>query len=415
MKTLRSTANLTPSWPLEQIAPAEQILFFDIETTGFSANVSAVCLIGCLYYETSSASWQIIQWFSETSEDEPALLHAFFSFLKNYTVLIHYNGDAFDLPFIRRRSQFHSIDTLPSIVTNTDTRLLGTTNTNSDTNSNTNLPPSGITSIDLYRKIRPWKTALSLTSLKQKAIEQFLGIRRTDPYTGRQLIAVYQEYLSTRKNALCRLLLEHNAQDLCGLVQLLPLLTYAALPEMTFSLIRRDIISGQAPRNTAAAKTEPNQPEQNTEPTKAPDEITLELLCRIPDAFGSFPVPFRIEKPLFSFQGQNTHLLCRIPMYRGELKYFYPDYKNYYYLPLEDMAVHKSVGSYVAKEAREKASPQTCYVKKSGLFLPQLTPLWQPVFYLSYQSRPAYVEYREELFSDPQNLSAFFCRLFPKP
>lgn len=393
MKTILTPANLTSTWPITQIAPPQKILFFDIETTGFSANLSAVYLIGCLYHEPASNTWQLIQWFSETPEDEPALLTAFFTFLGNYTTLIHYNGDAFDLSFIRTRSQLYNI----------------------------HCPLSSVTSLDLYRKIRPWKTALSLTSLKQKAMERFLDIRRDDPYTGRQLIAAYEDYLSTKKTALFHLLLKHNQEDLCGLLKLLPLLTYAFLPEMSLSLISQNILLGQSllnPNNpnlpkisTEAPGTETNTNQGTSDPM---GNTVLELIYQLPDPFGALPVPFRINRPHFLIQGQNTQIFCRLLLYQGELKYFYPDVKNYYYLPCEDIAIHKSVGSYVAKEARKKATPQTCYGKKSGLFLPQVIPLWQPAFYFSYQSSPAYAEYREEYFSEPKNISALFCQILPQ-
>ena len=37
---------------------------------------------------------------------------------------------------------------------------------------------------------------------------------------------------------------------------------------------------------------------------------------------------------------------------RRNLKTFLSDYKDYYYLPFEDRAVHKSIGSCVDKDAR---------------------------------------------------------------
>ena len=49
----------------------------------------------------------------------------------------------------------------------------------------------------------------------------------------------------------------------------------------------------------------------------------------------------------------------KMPLLEGTLKYYYPDYKNYYYLPLEDEAVHKSVGVYVDRPAGKKPKPPT--------------------------------------------------------
>lgn len=357
MKILHSTPDLTPAYPLENLAPRKDLLLLDIETTGLSANLAGIYLIGCIYYEQASASWKLSQWFCESPEEEASLLASFFSFLASFTTLIHYNGDAFDLPFIRSRSQFHKLS----------------------------CPLSGLTSIDLYKKIRPWKTALSLTSLKQAALEPLFTISRKDLYTGRQLIAVYQDYLSSRKTSLFHLLIQHNQDDLLGLFGLLPLLSYADLPAASFSLIREPICDTE-------------------------NHLTLELLCQ---GSCNVSVPFQIKHPLALLRGQGTQLTCRLPMYQGELKYFYPDYKNYYYLPCEDMAIHKSVGNYVAKEARKKATPQTCYSKKTGLFFPQPTALIQPAFQAEYQSRPLYAEYQKGLFSNARTLSAFLTAFFP--
>ena len=38
------------------------------------------------------------------------------------------------------------------------------------------------------------------------------------------------------------------------------------------------------------------------------------------------------------------------------MKYFFKDYKNYYYLPMEHMAIHKSMAAYVDDAHKEKAT-----------------------------------------------------------
>ena len=53
----------------------------------------------------------------------------------------------------------------------------------------------------------------------------------------------------------------------------------------------------------------------------------------------------------------------RVPLYQGMARLYYLDYKNYYYLPAEDMAIHKSVATYVDKAHKQKATPETCYSK----------------------------------------------------
>ena len=59
-----------------------------------------------------------------------------------------------------------------------------------------------------------------------------------------------------------------------------------------------------------------------------------------------------------------NEIACSIRLCQGQLKHFYPDYRDYYYLPFEDTAIHRSVGEYVDRSARKKATAKTCYTKK---------------------------------------------------
>ncbi len=93
-------------------------------------------------------------------------------------------------------------------------------------------------------------------------------------------------------------------------------------------------------------------------------------------ADGYFPLPVRTERKIAD-NGETALLTFRdsavsvdIPLCDGEYYHFFDDYKNYYYLTKEDMAVHKSVGLYVDKQYRRQATARDCYIKKSGLFLP---------------------------------------------
>ena len=91
--------------------------------------------------------------------------------------------------------------------------------------------------------------------------------------------------------------------------------------------------------------------------------------------------------------------MCNIALFQGELKYFYSNYKDYYYLPMEDTAIHKSVGEYVDRDARTKATARTCYTKKQGLFLPQFGCLWSPALMQEYKASLTYAEYEPEMLS----------------
>ena len=79
--------------------------------------------------------------------------------------------------------------------------------------------------------------------MKQKSIEQFLGLAREDKYNGGQLIEVYREYLMTHESFLYDLLILHNEDDLKGMPSILPILCYADMMEAPFSLESQQIFT----------------------------------------------------------------------------------------------------------------------------------------------------------------------------
>ena len=105
------------SYPLSNLGKREELLFFDIETTGFSGDYNQVYLIGCVYFTETSAHF--IQWFADSKEAETEVIDTFFAFANNYQTLVHFNGDTFDIPFIEKRCHAlrlpHSFDHLESI------------------------------------------------------------------------------------------------------------------------------------------------------------------------------------------------------------------------------------------------------------------------------------------------------------
>ena len=50
--------NFTLNYPLERLVPLNEVLFIDIETTGFTAARSQLYLIGCAFYQ--EGNWQLI-------------------------------------------------------------------------------------------------------------------------------------------------------------------------------------------------------------------------------------------------------------------------------------------------------------------------------------------------------------------
>ena len=94
--------NYYPTYPIDVLADKEEVLFLDIETTGLSPKSSNLYLIGCVYYENDM--WHSIQWFAEKYEEELQVLTSFFTFLKKYRFLIHYNGNQFDITYLLNKS-----------------------------------------------------------------------------------------------------------------------------------------------------------------------------------------------------------------------------------------------------------------------------------------------------------------------
>jgi uncharacterized protein YprB with RNaseH-like and TPR domain len=344
-------------------------VFFDIETTGLSANTSYLYLIGCIYYQDSS--FWMIQWFSEDIHEETALITAFFEFLKDYEILIHYNGSSFDIPYLLKKCF-----------------LL-----------NLNYTFDHIICVDLYKRIYPYKKILKLTNCKQKSIEAFLNIKRKDVFSGKDLIDVYQSYLgkkryetlksrhicpqaapvSTESDALLGQLLLHNEDDLKGLLGICPILVYTDLFEKPLQLENSSIEE---------------------------DQFVLRFALPCP-----LPVPIRHGNDQICLSACDCTAVIRIHIYRGELKFFYDHYKDYFYLPSEDTAIHKSLAVFVDKAFRKKAKPSTCYTKKQGCFLPQYQPVITPCFQRSYQDKLSFIEIREEFLSDQEALGKYISHI----
>ncbi|HEX3023441.1 MAG TPA: ribonuclease H-like domain-containing protein, partial [Lachnospiraceae bacterium] len=73
MLTISKQVNATLPYSFQNEYKLEEILFFDIETTGFSPESTLLYLIGCIYYQ--GGSWQITQWFADDNESEQNILH----------------------------------------------------------------------------------------------------------------------------------------------------------------------------------------------------------------------------------------------------------------------------------------------------------------------------------------------------
>lgn len=354
MITITKEFTFEESYPVSRLGNREDLLFFDIETTGFSGDYNTVYLIGCVYFKDEKPCFT--QWFADTKKSETEIIGHFFDFARNYKTLIHFNGDTFDIPFMEKRC--HALD-LPYTF-------------------------DALNSIDIYKRIKPYKKHLGLESLKQKAIEAFLGIDRDDLYSGGQLIDVYSEYLKTHDEYLLNLLLLHNEDDLKGMPKLLPILFYPDFFNQDFTLTDMKKAAGETPR-------------------------LLLTLCG--DETTRLPVSISGSIPSYTLKAAENRLTLSIRLYEGTLKYYYPNYKDYYYLIYEDTAIHKSVGEYVDRDAKIRATKETCYTKKSGTFLPQPEPFWTPDFKNTCKDKSGFFEFCPDCFSDTETLNHYVRRI----
>ena len=376
MITIHKNLPFSPSYPLERIGRPEELLFFDIETTGFSGGRSRVYLIGAVCFERGC--WRLTQWFADTPDSESALLRAFFDVLRRFPILIHFNGDRFDLPFLLKRCAFYGLDA----------------------------SFDSAASFDLYRCMRPFQKLLGLCRLTQKDLERFLGVCREDPYSGGELIHLYEEYLITGEDALFDPLILHNEEDLTGMLSVLPALCYRDFLSGPFTFQGHILKEGADMPAPSGAGADPGQAAQKTAVLAYEGAVCLPQPVKLLLNAGPASAPIRMEL-------DGVCLALSVPLYDGELKYFYPDYQNYYYLIYEDRAVHKSVGQYVEKAARRQAAPKNCYTRVPGLFLP--APFAGQAdsrlrLRSSLRAKEAYIPCQEALFSNPGDAERY---LFP--
>ena len=293
-------------------------IFLDIETTGFSRTSTFLTIIGLAWMEEGKII--IEQWLNENGrQEEPLLLIELERFLKTTPALpqlIHYNGTTFDLPYLKAKyEQYH----LPCSL-------------------------SECTSFDLYHMAKKFRHFLSLEGLKQKNLEECFGLFREDKLSGQELIDVYLEGIHRNDEQLLHAYLLHNKEDMEGMVFLQNLLKLNTVFDGEFQI------------------DEWSENETGT-------SLSVKLSG---DYYLYKTISVSYEQIHFTFEKNSIRI--HLPVRQMEARYFYENYKDYYYLPGEDCAMHKSVAEYVEKEYRIKATRETCYMKKTDFYLPLPLP-----------------------------------------
>ncbi len=318
-------------------------VFFDIETTGFSPAHSNIYMIGCARKKNDIIS--VDQFFAENPSEESVIINAFLEILEKCSTIISFNGIGFDIPFLKAKCDQYNIHE----------------------------HFKEYQYLDIFKSVSELKFLLKLPNYKQKTVEKFLGLSREDLFSGGELINVYREYQKNNSEEKLQLLHLHNYEDVLGMMNLLPILSYLEVFHGQYT-ITETCIGPYMDSNHQSKK-----------------ELFITLQ-------NDYSVPKRVSYQYHEFYltMKDKITTIRIPIYSGELRFFYANYKDYYYLPKEDLAIHKSVASYVDKEYRENARASNCYNRKTSDFLPQYESIMQPEFRKTYKEKISYFEITED-------------------
>lgn len=385
---------------LQKDAPISDFLFFDIETTGLDTKCCYIYLIGYICMEDNIPT--MTQLFSEDIEEEKLILEEFRNKVNNYKYLINYNGRRFDMGFIKSRYAIYSHN---AFFKANECR-------------------------DIYEYLTPYRAILKLNSMKQINLEQFCGYARNDAFTGQELINLYLTYLAgmkTAKNRLkstiissqkhflendfstcpdsglamlgnidleytCNAILNHNHEDLIGMLKLDSVLQFCS------ALKDNENYSYEV---NIREKEQPAPSEYSTETDTVDESVSYADICiEMNKELMDFILLHRLADNMPSDYFTDNTLHFTLAAINANLKRFYPDYKDYNYLPGEDTAIHKNASWFLDSGLRVKATPETCYTRHNGLFL-----LYPPVekedtkhfsiFRKEYHSKYCYISLSE--------------------
>ena len=342
------------------IGSAEPV-WFDIETTGLSSSSACTYMIGAVMRD-EGRNWIFRQWFAEGPAEEEELLRAFAEALPTECALLHFNGTTFDIPFLRDRCRYMELNiTWPAL------------------------------SVDLYTQLRRLRKPALLSSCRQRDLEPYAGYTRVDPYDGGTLIRYYGDYVKYNKlfhiqttmqipapphdpdlpysaeesaAGIYETLSRHNREDLAGLVSLVRLYD-------VFDILNGDIedadLTGFGVSAMITLMTNHRWPKG------------LLLACPLPGKCLTLtqPCPDCIVAIAPDEEGRPT---LSIPILTEPAKHYYDNYHDYFYLPLEGRAIHKSIATHMDRKYCRPAKRGEAFDWFRGELLPQVGEVFSPCF-----------------------------------
>lgn len=167
----------------------EDIVFFDLETTGLSG--TPLFLIGVMGWEDDGLV--VTQYFARDYREEAAVLSLFVDDLSRRSLLVSFNGLSFDWPFVASRV------------------------------AATGLPPvEAPPHLDLLVEARRvWRLTVPDCKLQTLEVHICGHSPRTDDIPGSEIPAAYDQFVRTGDPAQMLTVLKHNYQDLVTLAELL--------------------------------------------------------------------------------------------------------------------------------------------------------------------------------------------------
>lgn len=326
---------------------ASDILYFDIETTGLSAERSDLYLIGYGFYRNDAFHSALM--FNDDGRSEPEMLSDFINIMGDYKYLISYNGDTFDIPYIKTKLEQFELSGIPD----------------------------DIISVDIYKTTRKYKKLFRLASAKQIDIEELVGFRRKSFISGGDLIRSYRDFLNTGSDKLLQDMLTHNHDDIRGLISITEFVNIPFIPD-----------------EICVSNIEVSE-----------DSVTY--TCDI----SKLPCRITYSADDIRINAYDQQVNITLPLLHGKLKYYFKDYRNYYYLPIEDVAIHKSMAVYVDDSHKVRATKDTAYTTRESTFIPAPKGCAQDIFHSGNHASAGYIEFTEALRCSYDAASSYIRKL----
>ena len=291
-------------------------LFLDIETSGLHKQKDYIISMGVLFLDTQGQP-VLKHWFLENKEEEKSLLESFLLFLSNYDTVYTYNGKGFDYPFILKRLHHYQLDSKPFL---------------------------NLQLVDV-------KVGLKHFSPNRKGLETLFGFKRQSSTSGREVVKLYETYLSCKTPIYSSLIIKHQEDELRSLWAFYELYTLI----LHFSDLRY-----------LDSKQEKDQL-----------ILTLEGAYCYKHSFEGNILGIQLK-----YQEGYSLVHLHLPLIDAEFKHYLEPIKDYYYIDSQAQLMHKSLAQFIPASLRRRATKEECCITKSSCYLRVYTtykltaPLW---------------------------------------